>query len=162
MKEVRLRPYIRLKKEAEESGMMNLPLTEVYFSKHERNSQRNPDIHYKVRKYLKRIITDEILIKDASLLKNHQRFNNYMIPTLRLYIEIDDIPINIWGFMKTPQAFHMKIYCDNKEIKREIAKIAFNLFKKRDLIEKTDWDAVESIFNVKRGVCIATWEELLN
>jgi hypothetical protein len=157
----RLGPYFRLKKEAEESGMMNLPLTELYFSKYERNTQHHPDIHYKVRKYLKRLIPDKTLRKEESRLKNHQRFNNYMIPSLRLYIEIDNIPIKIWGFGRTTQAFRVKIYCDNKEITRDIAEITFTLFKKRDLIEKTDWDAVESIFNVKREESITTWEELL-
>ncbi|MFX1571433.1 MAG: hypothetical protein ACFFB0_01685 [Promethearchaeota archaeon] len=158
----KVKPYIKLKREAKESGMMNLPLTEVYFSKQERNSQVNPDVHYKVRKFLKRIITDKTLRQEASLLQNHQRFNNYMIPSLRLYIEIDDIPIKIWGFAKTPHAFHMKIYCDNKDTMREIAKIAFALFKKGDLIEKTDWDAVESIFNVNHEECISIWKAILN
>lgn len=146
--------------EAIMAGLMDQPLTEVFFSKYERNKSLIPDIFFPILDYFKRVDKDRYFFGEQR--KSRERHYNYISPGLRLYVEVFDIPIKTFGFGKTPHAFQVKIYSDNDQIARDVAMIPMTLFKKGGIIEESDWDGIETKFNVNREDCMAKWKTLLN
>jgi len=139
-------------------GLLDQSLTEVFFSKFERNKNLLPDIFYPMISYFKTADKDQYIYGDQR--KSRERHYNYVSLRLKLYIEVFDIPIKTVGFGKTPHAFHVKIYCDDQLITREVAQLPKTLFKKKDIVEDTDWEGVERIFNINREDCIKMWKKL--
>ncbi|MFW9865955.1 MAG: hypothetical protein ACFFEN_07640 [Candidatus Thorarchaeota archaeon] len=144
--------------EAINAGLLDQTLTEVFFSKYERNKSLTPDIFYPTLFYVKKADKDQFYYGEQR--KGRERHYNYVSPSLKLYIEVFDIPIKTVGFGRTPHAFDVKIYCDNQQTTLEVALLPKTLYKKKDLVEETDWEGVERIFNVNREDCIKFWETL--
>ncbi|MFX0032513.1 MAG: hypothetical protein ACFE8V_05280 [Promethearchaeota archaeon] len=146
--------------EAVMAGLTNQPITEVYFSRYERNKSLLPKIFYPILDYFKSVDKEQYFFGEQR--KSRERHYNYISPALKLYVELFDIPIKTVGFGKTPHAFQVRIYSDNEQKTHDIAVIPTTLFKKRNIIEDSDWPSIEIIFNVKRDDCIHLWKFLLN
>ena len=154
------RKFEQVKAEAETAGLLDQPLIEVFFSKYERNKSLLPNIFYPIIRYFKLVDKERYFYSIKR--KSRERHFNYISPGLRLYVELFDIPIKIFGYGKTPHAFQVKIYSDNQQNTRDIAMIPVTLFKEGDIIEESDWDGIETIFTVNRENCITTWKSLLS
>ena len=139
-------------------GLLDQAITEVFFSKYERNKSLLPEIFYPVISYFKTEDKNQYFYGNQR--KSRERHYNYASPRLKLYVEVFDVPIKTVGFGKTPHAFHVKIYCNDQQTTREVALLPKMLFKKKDIIEDSDWEGIESIFNVNREDCIKKWEML--
>ena len=154
------RKFEQAKAEAETAGLLDNPLTEVFFSRYERNKNLLPKIFFQIIWYFKRVDKERYFYGIQR--KSRERHFNYISPELRLYVEIFDIPIKTFGYGKTPHAFQVKIYSDNQQNTRDVAMIPVTLFKEGDIIEESDWGGIETIFTVNRENCITTWKSLLN
>ena len=92
------RKFEQARVEAITAGLADQPLTEVFFSRYERNKSLLPRIFYPIIDYFKRVDKEHYFYGEQR--KSRERHYNYTSPSLRLYVEVFDIPIKIFGFSK--------------------------------------------------------------
>ena len=85
----------------------------------------------------------------------------FLIPTVKLYIELNNKVRGLAGLSMKKHGFQLKIYSSEEEHKYNIANAINNAYEGGILNLINNWERIEEFFGVKSAECIKDWNSLL-